>query len=116
MNEFTRRLQGVGYYYDEDGNEISVEEWTAIFGEPRWQLVDEQEGVKVSTVFLGLNHQFDPDLPPLIYESMVWVDGEEVDQFRYPNKANAEAGHGILWRRYRKKSEWTIGERITPIG
>jgi hypothetical protein len=67
----------------------------------------------VSTVFLGLDHRFFGDGPPLVFETMVFVNegatfkfnGQErpcntiLDQERYGSWAAAEAGH----KRYVKK-------------
>jgi hypothetical protein len=53
----------------------------------------------VSTVHLGLNHQFGEG-PPLIFETMVFgADGNEITSFmdlycdRYSTEAEARAGH-----------------------
>ena len=62
-----------------------------VSGAPRWV---------VSTVWLGLNHSFEPG-PPLIFETMVFAagpDGEVVNWSeeyvnRYATRAEAEAGH-----------------------
>lgn len=50
------------------------------------------EDVKVSTVFLGLDHSFD-DGPPLLFETMVF--GGEHDELtrRYSTKEQAVRGH-----------------------
>ena len=51
-----------------------------------------REGVRVSTVFLGINHNFDGGAP-LVFETMVFggeLDGEEA---RYATWDEAEAGH-----------------------
>lgn len=48
---------------------------------------------EISTVFLGLDHQFIVGGPPLIFETMVFgglLDGEEE---RYSTWEQAEAGH-----------------------
>lgn len=52
----------------------------------------EGEGYSVSTVFLGLDHQFG-DGPPLVFETMIF--GGPLDQYqeRYCTWAEAEAGH-----------------------
>lgn len=49
--------------------------------------------VSVSTVFLGLNHNFSPSGPPLIFETMIF--GGEHDQYheRYATWDDAVAGH-----------------------
>lgn len=46
----------------------------------------------VSTVFLGLNHNFG-DGPPLIFETMVFGGDHDGDCERYSTWEEAEAGH-----------------------
>jgi hypothetical protein len=55
----------------------------------------EKDGVKVSTVFLGLDHRFGDSGPPLIFETMIF--GGEHDQYqeRYSTWEEAEAGHKV---------------------
>jgi len=51
--------------------------------------------VRVSTVFLGLDHSFDGG-PPVLWESFIFgglLDGE---MRRYMSRAEAEAGHTAL--------------------
>lgn len=105
----------LGIYFDEDGNSVTYKEWTETFVD-RWQMVNEGHGIRVSTVFLGISHGSDTKGGHLLYESMVWVDDDDVYQERYSTRDEALRGHRILWRRYRRKTEWVIGERITPVG
>jgi len=49
-------------------------------------------GLDVSTVFLGLDHSIGGG-PPLLFETMVFRDGEGGDQWRYCTWDEAEAGH-----------------------
>ena len=52
----------------------------------------EREGVRVSTVFLALDHQYG-DGPPLLFETMV-LGGEHNEECRrYATWEEAEAGH-----------------------
>lgn len=91
-------------YFDIDGNQISMWDWAikieardmteyGIIGNTR---IDD---VRVSTVWLGLNHNFWGDGPPLIFETMIFgldvSDEEEPSeyQFRYATKEAALAGH-----------------------
>src|SRR5712671_1952524 len=47
--------------------------WASKFeSENRHVGITVKDGVKVSTVFLGLNHQYDPDGPPLLFETMIF--------------------------------------------
>jgi hypothetical protein len=55
---------------------------------------DEIEGIRVSTVFLGLNHDFSGKGDPLLFETMVFLpDGSTGTMWRYFTWAEAEAGH-----------------------
>jgi hypothetical protein len=49
-------------------------------------------GVIVSTVFLGLDHQFGNG-PPILFETMVFDDYERGDGERYSTWDEAETGH-----------------------
>ena len=55
-------------------------------------------GLWVSTVWLGLDHSFCREGPPLIFETMVFESKEnlhDLDCERYPTEAEAIEGH---WR------------------
>lgn len=47
----------------------------------------------VSTVFLGINHRFHGDGPPILYETMVFSGKLEGYQMRYTTRQQALAGH-----------------------
>ncbi len=56
---------------------VGLMEWAEWFGRnDRSVAKDEFEGVVVSTVFLGLDHNFFGDGPPLLFETMVFTDIE----------------------------------------
>jgi hypothetical protein len=59
------------------------------------------DGVEVSTVFLGLDHNYSRKGPPLLFETMVF--GGELDQemLRYPTWQTALAGHREMVERVR---------------
>lgn len=50
------------------------------------------DGIEVSTVFLGFNHQFMGD-KPLLFETMVLGGEHDEYQERYSTWEEAEAGH-----------------------
>jgi hypothetical protein len=86
-------------YYDRSGQPIyDVLEWDRKCEDidSRRVGLDEvvcgDEQVRVSTVFLGLDHQWG-DGPPLIFETMVF--GSAVDQWqcRYSTEEQAREGH-----------------------
>jgi hypothetical protein len=52
----------------------------------------EKDGLRVSTVFLGLDHSFG-DGKPLIFETMIFGGPHDQYQERYSTWDEAEAGH-----------------------
>jgi hypothetical protein len=54
------------------------------------------EGVRVSTVFLGLNAATAPDAPPVLFETRTFAADDDTlnaQHWRYSTWAEAEAGH-----------------------
>lgn len=51
------------------------------------------EDVVVSTVFLGIDHNFDEEGPPILYETMIFGGVHHEDMWRYSTKADALVGH-----------------------
>jgi hypothetical protein len=88
-------------YYDIDGNPLTTLDWVVLL-ESRDMTEYGVIGntyigdVRVSTIWLGLNHNFG-DGPPLIFETMIFglPDEDEVGeyQWRYSTKEAALAGH-----------------------
>ena len=56
----------------------------------RWQLVTEVGALRVSTVFLGIDHGFDGY--PVLYETLVFGGLDEYGE-RYTTRLEAVAGH-----------------------
>lgn len=78
-------------------------EWAAWFEGTKNRIVAQTEvadGVAVSTVFLGLDHQFGSG-PPLLFETMVFGGPLDEDQERYSTWAAAERGHAATVGRVR---------------
>lgn len=55
-------------------------------------------GVLISTVFLGLDHNFSNDGAPILFETMCFTEIEDVfqQQLRYTTWEEAEAGHRAI--------------------
>lgn len=82
--------------YDFDGNPIDHAHWCLLFADTEARTVGYTEldaGVRVSTIWLGLDHRFLGDGPPLIYETMIFGGPHDEEQWRYPNREAALAGH-----------------------
>lgn len=102
-------------YYDPDGKPVSMEKWVTLF-EHRQQVAKTTlpGGIRVSTVYLGVNHNWDPEGPPLIYETMVFGPDRfrDIDMARYTTREQAEAGHRTMvyryvpWWRFRLRRQW----------
>ena len=51
--------------------------------------------IHVSTVFLGLDHQFE-DGPPLVFETMIFGGDRDQECWRYSTYEQAEKGHAAI--------------------
>lgn len=94
-------------YYDRQGNPMSMVAWTFA---TRGRVAETTlpNGRWVSTIWLGINHQYG-DGPPLIFETMVFPSKDNMGELecdRYSTEAEALAGHAKL------VEKWTIE---TPV-
>jgi hypothetical protein len=101
------------YILDQDGNPVPVEdvrdwgEWFEANTEARIVARDRDEGgvykeIWVSTVFLGLDHNYFDDGPPLLFETMVFGGPLEGQCDRYSTRAEALAGHQAMCRQVKE--------------
>ncbi|CAB3940093.1 hypothetical protein [Ectopseudomonas oleovorans] len=63
------------------------------------------DDVRISTVFLGLDHNHALGGDPLLFETMVFVDGETHEMRRYFIWEEAEAGHAEMTELIRAEME-----------
>ena len=81
-------------YWDMDGNRMTGEAFAQAFNDNEGKRIGNTTvgDADVSTVWLGVDHQFG-DGPPLIFETMIF--GGPHDQFceRYSTKKQAADGH-----------------------
>lgn len=54
----------------------------------------------VSTVFLGLDHRHWGNGPPIVFETMLFLNGSGEDCERYSSWDDAETGHKAMVRRF----------------
>lgn len=64
-------------------------------------------GVRVSTVFLGLDHNPFADGPPLIFETLVFGGPLDDEMDRYSTTEQAIDGHNAMCERVRKMAALT---------
>jgi hypothetical protein len=87
-----------------------VEKWGAWFeqADRRVAGTDLGGGVRVSTIFMGLDHSFGSG-PPLLFETMIFGGNLDQDTNRYATWKEAEAGHARMVGR--AKSTLDKGEK-----
>lgn len=72
----------------------SLMEWANRFEKDNRHVGDDTAGgVRVSTVFLGIDHSFGSSGPPLLFETMVFGGEHDGKQERYSTWEEAEEGH-----------------------
>lgn len=99
-------------YYDRKGRPLDLMGWARLHEDRDYLMVAQHwiRGWMVSTVWLGLNHNFIGHGPPLIFETMVFPPGDEAGKHgimseeyceRYPTEESAQAGHdrALSWVR-----------------
>jgi hypothetical protein len=83
-------------YYDRRGKRITLMQFIKMFEKNRVVQQDKIGEVRVSTVWLGVDHNFSEYGPPLIFESMIFGGEHDREQRRYPTLEQAKAGHAEL--------------------
>lgn len=92
-------------YYDKAGNPLSFDGYLQVCTDPDYKRVAFTKlpnDIEISTVWLGLDHQYG-DGPPIIFETMAFGLGrEEEDIDRYSTEAEAIAGHERMIQKYKE--------------
>lgn len=87
------------YSLDDQGNPVEVdhETWSTSHWQQDNTLARDIVGqILISTVFLGLNHDYGEEGPPILWETMAFaVDGDIIGEYqeRYSSREAALAGH-----------------------
>jgi hypothetical protein len=90
------------YILDENGKPVQEPDlltWALWFETAeRHVALTEIGDIKISTVFLGIDHNygFDKDPTPVLYETMVFGGALDEDMRRYCTREEAQAGHAEL--------------------
>lgn len=74
----------------------------AIGGDTRVALSDLGNEIEVSTVFLGIDHNFSGKGAPVLFETMVFNGPLDQEQDRYCTEAEARKGHAAMVQRVRE--------------
>lgn len=99
------------YILDEHGQpqaEPDVLVWAKWFEEHQDRHIadDTVRGMRISTVFLGIDHNFTEDGPPVLWETMVFGGGRDLYQERYTSREEAVEGHKRALAVARKVRWW----------
>ena len=89
-------------FYSRKGKAITAEEWATTFKDKRVAITYLSNGIDVSTVWLGINHQFGKG-PPLIFETMVFTANGGDEMKRYSTEKKALAGHKRMVKKWKDK-------------
>ena len=87
---------GAGRFFDHEGEPISHEQWLALLADDGGRQVAHDvldDGVEVSTVWLGLDYGFGHTARPLVYETVIFGGPLEGRGARYATREEALAGH-----------------------
>lgn len=91
------------YYLLDDGQVTTTDDlmaWAQWFETADRRVAVTQVGeYEVSTVFLGIDHNFSGDGEPVLYETMVFLDGHGTDSERYTTREEAIVGHNRMVKR-----------------
>jgi hypothetical protein len=86
-----------GMHYDRNGLPVTFGEWARRFEDQEYKRIAWTDfgPVQVSTVWLGINHNFAGEGEPIIFETMIFGGPEALDQsqWRYSTEEEARAGH-----------------------
>jgi hypothetical protein len=82
------------FWFDRQGQPLTIERANDLLGDRDYARVAEhtEAGCWVSTVWLGLNHNWSGGVP-LLFETMIFGPVMDGHQWRYPTEAAALAGH-----------------------
>lgn len=95
LRSFTSRER----YFDRQGEPIDMWQWAKLLDHPNYRvvaqtdMVRDDQTIQVSTVWLGLNHNWSPIGPPRIFETMIFGGPRDLEQWRYATVEAAQEGH-----------------------
>lgn len=100
FDDYLDEMRDPPMYFDRQGKPITLRRYEELLrrGElaRRVALTNIGEDIQVSTVWLGLNHNWAPQGPPLIFETMVFGGPLDEEQVRYPTESQAQMGHRAM--------------------
>lgn len=87
-------------FYDIHGAPISRDRWVQLFDMENRRLgytrIWGDLVIEVSTVWLGLDHRYSQNGPPLIFETMIFGGDQDGETARYSTQEDAIRGHNEI--------------------
>jgi hypothetical protein len=86
-------------YYDREGEPIAIEDYARLHADYAYKVVAKEDlgsSGEVSTVWLGIDHNFFGAGPPLIFETMIFGGRYDEEQWRWSTLDEARAGHARI--------------------
>lgn len=87
------------YLMDADHNiseAKNIEDWAFHWDDSHRQIAcSGNQNIYISTVFLGMDHNFDGDGPPILFETMIFGGENDGYQVRYATYDEAMVGHKV---------------------
>jgi hypothetical protein len=98
-------MRHMWYKLGADGRTPEVAEPGEYSYKAGWHVAKTKVGdAEVSTVFLGLDHGWEVDAPPILFETMVFGGVLDQEQVRYATWAEAESGHAAMVARVKERT------------
>lgn len=112
-------------YYGADGAPITMQQWGRLLLDEEYRRVGDDtlpSGARVSTVWLGLDHNFSGCGPPLVFETIILLEGSWPeadlrryhDMRRYATREQALAGHAEMVEKWREAGNGAAGTSDEP--
>lgn len=90
-------------YYNRQGEQITFGQYLELMSDAQTRADykrvgdDEVDGVRVSTVFLGMDHNWSQAGPPILFETMLFgTPDEDNPMVRYSTEQQAREGHEAI--------------------
>lgn len=86
------------YYYNRQGKPISMSECVHLSEIQNYRILNHTsfKNILLSTVWLGINHNFSMQGPPLIFETMVFFNEGDSPMWRYSTEAAARRHNHLI--------------------
>lgn len=117
LDELWLKQKDGTHHYDKHGVPLSLGQFVALFEDVEYRRVAFADlgQAQISTVWLGIDHNFSRTGPPVIFETMLFgpladLDLTDRDTWRYSTLEEAQAGHEQIVAEVQKQIEQMLEE------